>query len=308
MLTPCVPDYRTGPCFASVDNQMCQGQLTGIVCTKTLCCATVGRAWGHPCEMCPAQPNPCRRGFIPNHRTGACQGKVWSLRVSSSGFSLSSCHRPSPFSFGTKSRCCLLCFNPFPLCVLLHRPHISTHHPLSGELLLIGLNWGGWQCPPLVCGMPADTCCGGTVRVSNTGQRRCHVGAHISGKGGSQPVCSRPNNIRTSAGEAELSQDPEEHAVLCRRPLLSDSWKNSPLKEFNLFHQIPLQHTPTHICSSLLFFPLSVCTDSVLNIRQTCLSPSCVWILCMHRCGRVPGHTRHLSRRQLYQHRRLLWM
>uniref|UniRef100_A0A4W5PY53 Fibrillin 1 n=1 Tax=Hucho hucho TaxID=62062 RepID=A0A4W5PY53_9TELE len=52
---------------------MCQGQLTGIVCTKTLCCATVGRAWGHPCEMCPAQPHPCRRGFIPNHRTGACQ-------------------------------------------------------------------------------------------------------------------------------------------------------------------------------------------------------------------------------------------
>ncbi|NXN74071.1 FBN2 protein, partial [Himantopus himantopus] len=29
--------------------------------------------WGHPCEMCPAQPQPCRRGFIPNIRTGACQ-------------------------------------------------------------------------------------------------------------------------------------------------------------------------------------------------------------------------------------------
>ncbi|KAG2471441.1 FBN1 protein, partial [Polypterus senegalus] len=65
--------YRTGPCFSSVNNQMCQGQLTGIVCTKTLCCATVGRAWGHPCEMCPAQPHPCRRGFIPNIRSGACQ-------------------------------------------------------------------------------------------------------------------------------------------------------------------------------------------------------------------------------------------
>ncbi|XP_060119379.1 fibrillin-2-like [Heteronotia binoei] len=52
---------------------MCQGQLTGIVCTKTLCCATIGHAWGHPCEICPAQPQPCRRGFIPNIRTGACQ-------------------------------------------------------------------------------------------------------------------------------------------------------------------------------------------------------------------------------------------
>ncbi|TRZ07978.1 hypothetical protein HGM15179_019129 [Zosterops borbonicus] len=66
-------DYRTGPCFTQVNKQMCQGQLTGIVCTKSLCCATVGRAWGHPCEMCPAQPQPCRRGFIPNIRTGACQ-------------------------------------------------------------------------------------------------------------------------------------------------------------------------------------------------------------------------------------------
>ncbi|KAJ8338728.1 hypothetical protein SKAU_G00355140 [Synaphobranchus kaupii] len=65
--------YRTGPCFTQVSNQMCQGQVSGIVCTKTLCCATVGRAWGHPCEMCPAQPSPCRRGFIPNIRTGACQ-------------------------------------------------------------------------------------------------------------------------------------------------------------------------------------------------------------------------------------------
>uniref|UniRef100_A0A7N5JE86 Fibrillin 2 n=1 Tax=Ailuropoda melanoleuca TaxID=9646 RepID=A0A7N5JE86_AILME len=71
----CERDYRTGPCFTQVNNQMCQGQLTGIVCTKTLCCATIGRAWGHPCEMCPAQPQPCRRGFIPNIRTGACQGE-----------------------------------------------------------------------------------------------------------------------------------------------------------------------------------------------------------------------------------------
>ncbi|CAM9897004.1 unnamed protein product [Lampetra planeri] len=69
----CERDYRTGPCFTQVSNQMCQGQVSGIVCTKGLCCATIGRAWGHPCEVCPAQPHPCRRGFIPNIRTGACQ-------------------------------------------------------------------------------------------------------------------------------------------------------------------------------------------------------------------------------------------
>lgn len=181
---------------------MCQGQLTGIVCTKTLCCATVGRAWGHPCEMCPAQPNPCRRGFIPNHRTGACQGKVCSCLLSFFCFWLLFLSLFLPFSlFGVKSSFCLLCFNPFFLRVCLHHPLISTHHPLPGELLLIGLNCGGWQCLPLVYGMPADTCCGSTVRVSNTGQWRCHVGAYISGKGGPQPACSRPNNIRTSAGD-----------------------------------------------------------------------------------------------------------
>uniref|UniRef100_A0A2I2ZG62 Fibrillin 2 n=1 Tax=Gorilla gorilla gorilla TaxID=9595 RepID=A0A2I2ZG62_GORGO len=75
----CERDYRTGPCFTQVNNQMCQGQLTGIVCTKTLCCATIGRAWGHPCEMCPAQPQPCRRGFIPNIRTGVSVLLHWSV-------------------------------------------------------------------------------------------------------------------------------------------------------------------------------------------------------------------------------------
>lgn len=82
LLSVTLADYRTGPCFTQVNNQMCQGQLSGIVCTKTLCCATIGRAWGHPCEMCPAQPHPCRRGFIPNIRTGACQGKIDRVSVS----------------------------------------------------------------------------------------------------------------------------------------------------------------------------------------------------------------------------------
>uniref|UniRef100_A0A673VN86 Fibrillin 3 n=1 Tax=Suricata suricatta TaxID=37032 RepID=A0A673VN86_SURSU len=69
----CERDYRTGPCFGQVGPEGCQHQLIGLVCTKALCCATVGQAWGIPCELCPAQPHPCRRGFIPNIHTGACQ-------------------------------------------------------------------------------------------------------------------------------------------------------------------------------------------------------------------------------------------
>lgn len=145
-------DYRTGPCFASVHNQMCQGQLTGIVCTKTLCCATVGRAWGHPCEMCPAQPQPCRRGFIPNHRTGACQGKSLFLIIPLS-FSVSLA-LPRSFPPGKV---------PLPSpAVLTPSPSPSGVCPPPSPcrgLVLIGLNWGGWQCLPHVHGMPADTRC-----------------------------------------------------------------------------------------------------------------------------------------------------
>ncbi|XP_025772212.1 fibrillin-3 [Puma concolor] len=69
----CERDYRTGPCFGQVGPEGCRHQLIGLACTKALCCATVGQAWGVPCELCPAQPHPCRRGFIPNIHTGACQ-------------------------------------------------------------------------------------------------------------------------------------------------------------------------------------------------------------------------------------------
>ncbi|XP_069857979.1 LOW QUALITY PROTEIN: fibrillin-3 [Dipodomys merriami] len=69
----CETDYRTGPCFSQVGPKGCQHQPMGLTFTKALCCATVGHAWGLPCEPCPAQPHPCRRGFIPSIRTGACQ-------------------------------------------------------------------------------------------------------------------------------------------------------------------------------------------------------------------------------------------
>lgn len=69
-----VPDYRTGPCFRRVKNQYCAGQLTGVVCTRQLCCATVGAAWGHPCEECPKKL-PCDRGFITNIQSKTCQGR-----------------------------------------------------------------------------------------------------------------------------------------------------------------------------------------------------------------------------------------
>ncbi|XP_069699509.1 fibrillin-2-like isoform X2 [Periplaneta americana] len=67
----CEADYRTGPCFTRVKNDMCQGQLEGVVCTKQLCCATVGRAWGHPCEHCPSHLD-CDEGYLKNIHSGQC--------------------------------------------------------------------------------------------------------------------------------------------------------------------------------------------------------------------------------------------
>lgn len=73
-------DFQMGPCYPHVSPEGCQHQLTGLMCTKALCCATVGHAWGLPCQLCPAQPHPCRRGFTPNVHTGACQGELWGTQ------------------------------------------------------------------------------------------------------------------------------------------------------------------------------------------------------------------------------------
>ncbi|XP_076053545.1 fibrillin-2-like, partial [Oratosquilla oratoria] len=67
----CEADYRTGPCFTRVQHDMCQGQLPGVVCTKQLCCATIGRAWGHPCEHCPDKLD-CPPGYLKNIHSRQC--------------------------------------------------------------------------------------------------------------------------------------------------------------------------------------------------------------------------------------------
>ena len=46
-------DYRLGECFTKVENMMCMNRLLGVKCTKVACCATVGKAWGVPCRLCP---------------------------------------------------------------------------------------------------------------------------------------------------------------------------------------------------------------------------------------------------------------
>ena len=47
---------------------MCTGQLEGVVCTKQLCCATIGKAWGHPCESCPKVTNILKLRNAGDHR------------------------------------------------------------------------------------------------------------------------------------------------------------------------------------------------------------------------------------------------
>ncbi|KAM7285248.1 putative coiled-coil domain-containing protein 64A [Ixodes scapularis] len=64
--------YRTGPCFRKLRQSFCSDQLAGVVCTRQLCCATVGVAWGHPCEGCPSQLE-CDKGYITNIHSRGCQ-------------------------------------------------------------------------------------------------------------------------------------------------------------------------------------------------------------------------------------------
>lgn len=67
----CELDLRTGPCFTRVERNMCRGQLVGVKCSKESCCATVGAAWGIPCQKCPEKLG-CKRGFFKDPRTGKC--------------------------------------------------------------------------------------------------------------------------------------------------------------------------------------------------------------------------------------------
>ncbi|XP_043105727.1 fibrillin-2 [Puntigrus tetrazona] len=69
----CERDYRTGPCLVQRPDGSCVSPSAGFVSSKALCCATLGQAWGHLCELCPALGSSCSRGFTPNTRTGACQ-------------------------------------------------------------------------------------------------------------------------------------------------------------------------------------------------------------------------------------------
>lgn len=68
----CEKDYRTGPCYRKLRQSSCSDQLPGVVCTRQLCCATVGVAWGHPCETCPRQLD-CDKGYISNTFSHGCQ-------------------------------------------------------------------------------------------------------------------------------------------------------------------------------------------------------------------------------------------
>lgn len=76
-------DYRTGPCYTAVRPGSCLGQLPGVVCTKNLCCATVGKAWGHPCEKCPSELD-CGLGYLRNLHSGECIGKFPDVRTATS--------------------------------------------------------------------------------------------------------------------------------------------------------------------------------------------------------------------------------
>lgn len=71
----CESDFRTGPCYTKIKGSLCLNQLQGVVCTKVLCCATIGKAWGHPCEHCPMSLE-CDTGYMKNVQNGVCVGKT----------------------------------------------------------------------------------------------------------------------------------------------------------------------------------------------------------------------------------------
>lgn len=69
----CETDYRTGPCFTVYEQDQCEGMIPGLLCTKAMCCATIGHGWGSPCESCDTFNNPCERGYFVDARTLQCR-------------------------------------------------------------------------------------------------------------------------------------------------------------------------------------------------------------------------------------------
>jgi len=51
MVSVCV-DTRRSSCWVSVIDDQCEGSVHAHI-TKAECCASVGLAWGSPCEKCP---------------------------------------------------------------------------------------------------------------------------------------------------------------------------------------------------------------------------------------------------------------
>ena len=59
------------------------GGMIKVQCTKSLCCATVGEAWGSPCEQCTYGEDSkdgdgevaCKKGFLFNEEKNLCVGE-----------------------------------------------------------------------------------------------------------------------------------------------------------------------------------------------------------------------------------------
>lgn len=50
----CFTDKRTAYCWTKITNDRCEEAINGPV-TLEICCNTVGKGWGSPCEECPAK-------------------------------------------------------------------------------------------------------------------------------------------------------------------------------------------------------------------------------------------------------------
>lgn len=47
-------DRRVGNCWTQIVNNLCEESINGQV-TKEVCCQSLGKGWGSPCDKCPAE-------------------------------------------------------------------------------------------------------------------------------------------------------------------------------------------------------------------------------------------------------------
>lgn len=112
-----LPDIRTAQCWTKITNNRCEESINGDVPLQ-ICCNTVGKGWGSPCDECPPRKGGKLRDFLCSivwHTFSllffVCLQLLLILRVLSWGFNPFNCQLTTLFllNFAFRKKIAKIC-------------------------------------------------------------------------------------------------------------------------------------------------------------------------------------------------------